>query len=384
MKLLLSAMWAATQPSGICRTVVNLVQGLNQAAPDVTVTLAIGSWQREYFEKSLHVTDTPVEIVAVSIANTSSARNLWYMRTLPAVSRATGADVVHLALPIPVVRRWFASPLVLTLHDLYPYDRPENFGFPRVYLNRACLRGALRAADVIACVSETTLLRLQTRFPRAAKKARCVRNAITVSAPIRERARKFPFLLAVAQHRANKNLALLIEAFARCREQQLVPSDAKLLIVGWEGPETARLHRLVDRLLLNEEVEFVAGLTEEELATLYRDCALFVSLSDIEGFGLPLGEAVAAGARAVASRIPAHIEVAHDACTYVDLHEGVRGVLSGIATALHQPRRAPAHDGNELLEVGQSYRCLYDDMVRLHATSEPVSSLPLNTPVHLR
>src|ERR1019366_678927 len=40
--------------------------------------------------------------------------------------------------------------------DLYPYDIPENFGFPHYFANRAILRQCLSSVDGIACVSGGT------------------------------------------------------------------------------------------------------------------------------------------------------------------------------------------------------------------------------------
>jgi hypothetical protein len=55
----------------------------------------------------------------------------------------------------------FACPTMVTLHDLYPYEMPMNFGFPKFIFNRMVLQQCLRNTDAIACVSETTLFRLK-------------------------------------------------------------------------------------------------------------------------------------------------------------------------------------------------------------------------------
>jgi hypothetical protein len=45
--------------------------------------------------------------------------------------RRSGADVVHLAYPVPLNSGAFACPIVVTLHDLYPHEIPENFWLPQ-------------------------------------------------------------------------------------------------------------------------------------------------------------------------------------------------------------------------------------------------------------
>ena len=74
-----------------------------------------------------------------------SGRNLWYYNQLPAIVRRLKETVVHFAYPAPVNRHALGCPAVVTLHDLYPYDIPSNFGFPKVLFNR------LNTAAVPAC-----------------------------------------------------------------------------------------------------------------------------------------------------------------------------------------------------------------------------------------
>ena len=59
------------------------------------------------------------------------SRNLWYYRELPMMAEELGVDVVHLAYPVPIHTDAFACPTIVTLHDLYPYEIPANFGLPQ-------------------------------------------------------------------------------------------------------------------------------------------------------------------------------------------------------------------------------------------------------------
>ena len=124
----------------------------------------------------------------------------------------------------PILCRSSASldcPTVVRLHDLYPYEIPGNFGFPQVIFNRLVLRLCLRRVDAIACVSETTMLRLRhyasrSTWPKAVLIYNCVEPeplCATLS-PILDLWHE-PFLLSIAQHRRNKNIGLLIRAFHR-------------------------------------------------------------------------------------------------------------------------------------------------------------------------
>jgi hypothetical protein len=170
MNILITAVSSATGPSGICRHAYSLACCAASQDEISKVTIVVGKWQELYFVDLFQMNHEKVEIVAVDISNTASGRNFWYLKELPALATAVGADIIHLSFPVPVRRNMLRCSLVVSLHDLYPYDEPDNFGFPRVFFNRAFLQWCLKEADSIVCVSEATLSRLKGRFPWFARK----------------------------------------------------------------------------------------------------------------------------------------------------------------------------------------------------------------------
>ncbi|ABF39896.1 glycosyl transferase, group 1 [Candidatus Koribacter versatilis Ellin345] len=388
MRVVISALWGATQPSGICRTVDGLVRGIKEIASDVELAIVVGKWQRGYFEDCFEINSSNVRLVDVDIRNNSVSRNLWYVFGLPRLARRVSADIVHMAFPAPVIRSAFHCPIVTTLHDLYPYDSPSNFGYPHVFANRMALRRAISAADRVICVSDFTLSRFRERFPvPAAHKGVHIANAIVASTSAEAGQSQIdgPLFLAVAQHRANKNLNLLLRAFNFYRSLTDAKAGLKLVIVGMDGPETTRLHHLVDRLSLHETVVFLAGLTEGELAALYRDCELFVTLSSVEGFGLPLREAIESGSRVVASDIPAHGDVERGRCEFVALggDDEVSRVVAAFQQALSSPRRFSTSSRQQSpSRTASKYLDLYSAAVRGQATKGKHPSNELSTLEH--
>ena len=140
MNLLITAISAATGPSGICRHAYNLVRCAASRKEIVQITLAVGKWQERYFRSSFDLEDAKLTIVSVDISNDAFARNRWYLKRLPILADDVVADVVHLSFPVPIRRSMVRCPVVVSLHDLYPYDEPDNFGFPRVFFNRVFLQ----------------------------------------------------------------------------------------------------------------------------------------------------------------------------------------------------------------------------------------------------
>jgi L-malate glycosyltransferase len=91
--------------------------------------------------------------------------------------------------------------------------------------------------------------------------------------------------------------------------------DTRLTLVGSPAePSYARaLRRYTAELGLADAVDFVAGISDDELAAHYRTADVLIMLSEHEGFGVPLVEAMGHGLPIVAFRAGAVAEVLGDA-----------------------------------------------------------------------
>ena len=339
MHVLIPALHRPIKPTGVCRHAVNLAQCLAATADVSRVTLVIGKWQRAYFNDAFQLDSAKIQLVEVDIKNSSLARNRWFLWGLPQLANRLNPDRIHMSFHFPFVRRWFNSPIVATIPDLYPYECPENFGYPRVWFNQLFLQQCIRNSDGLTCVSNCTLDALKDYFPmvKDTKKATVVYNVVDfegVDAQLPQQVSlDNPFLMTVAQHRKNKNLDLLIRAYGTLhRRDQL---QAKLLIVGSSGPETESLTQLVTELNLEKQVLFLSGLSDGELRWLYEHASLFVIPSATEGFCLPLVEALTLDCPAVCSDIPIFREVGSSKCHYFSFdHQKTMPLANAMASAL--------------------------------------------------
>lgn len=381
MHIVISAVSSARQPSGICRHAATLTSCLRSAREISRVTLLLGQWQVGYFRDALGLRDK-AEIIVVNTKNTPYARNLWYFFRFPNLVRDLGADVVHLSFPSPIRRSAFPCPVVLSLHDLYPYDVPQNFGSFRVFFNRTFLIQCLRASDAIACSSNFTLDGLRLRAPELAfGKARRIYLSVALD-PRHERKPAIStlytrqFLLAVAQHRRNKNLAVLLSAFAELRQRHPSREQTALVIVGGTGPETDNLESLVQQLALSDHVFFKSGLSDAELCWLYRRCELLVVPSIIEGFCFPVIEGLRCGARVLCSNIPVLREIGGTHCRYFELDQDEPATTLARAMEAALQAHAPGpylRDAFSESRLANEYQALYaslrTDMA--HTTTHP-------------
>src|SRR5580698_3912055 len=178
-----------------------------------------------------------------------------------------------------VVGSWqyeaFRSKTAVTLHDLYPYDFPDNFGFLKMMFNRMQLRQCLRAVDAVACVSESTLRRLDMHMPDIARlKAATVYNCVDPGPAMASRSpipawTGEPFFLCVAQHRRNKNIVLGMQVFQQLLRQGDISSNTRLVIIGIEGPETPLIRRFIHDNGLEPHVVLLHGIGDAEMEWCY-------------------------------------------------------------------------------------------------------------------
>jgi glycosyltransferase involved in cell wall biosynthesis len=271
-------------------------------------------------------------------------RNCWYYSELPRIAAQLEADVVHLAYPMPVLARAFPCPTVVSLHDLYAFEIPGNFGFLKSLLNRQVVRQCLKSVDAIACVSESTRLQLSHWLGDSfADKAVTILNSAESACANSVRGpqplhKGQPFLLCVAQHRRNKNIPLALRIFEQCLHTGVIPPETQLAVVGVPGPETRRIQRQIRASRLDRKVVVLCGITDTELQWCYRNCELLLAPSIVEGFGLPVVEALLAGCRVVCSDIAAFREVGMDRCHYVPLGPGE---LDAFTASIRLARKAP-------------------------------------------
>ena len=367
MKILLTAAQFSSNVSGLQRHAFNMVRCLLKQQEISSVHFVVAPWQRQVVRNAGLHSMGRVTLHVADMDRSVSSRNLWYYRRLPELAARIQPNVVHLSYPVPVNASALSCPTVLTLHDLYPYDIPGNFGFPKVLFNRFILQRCLRSVNAVACVSDSTVLRMKQHTPRSIwGKAIRIYNCVEMEpepaaqSPIPDW-RGEPFLLSVSQHRKNKNIPLLIRAFHRLLHGRLIDESMRLVIVGIVGPETARICQLISELRLGERVFFLQGLSEPALQWCYRHCEALVAPSETEGFGLPVAEALLIGCRVICSDIPPFREIDEEHCRFVALGPGAEEKFAeAIVASLKQPPAPPISLPKFSSEVlGTQYLNLY-------------------------
>jgi glycosyltransferase involved in cell wall biosynthesis len=246
---------------------------------------------------------------------------------------------------------WFlripAVPIVYDLATFEPAMRPNRRS---AVIERLTLGHAVRRAATILAISQASADALAAHFPRARGRtvvALLGAAAPDTGAPTPAEAAALPapgFVLAVGTLEPRKNLPRLVEAYRTL--DAAVQLRHPLVVVGalgWETGETLDALRS-----LGDRAAMLGFVSDAALAELYRRCAVFCYPSLGEGFGLPVLEAMAAGAPVVTSNLSSLPEVGGDAAEYIDPHDvasiaaGVRRVLEDAALRERLAQAGPA------------------------------------------
>jgi glycosyltransferase involved in cell wall biosynthesis len=263
-----------------------------------------------------------IEWVELPVRFSNRTHLLGQLAALPVIAARRRLDVVHsLANGGPPFT--FRAAKVVTLLDLIWLHQGESWDSARAVRSmQAFVRLSARAADRLITISQAARDDLVSTLGIDANKIDVaplgVRPPEGVPAVAADELRRrlhlddAPVVLCVAQKRPYKNLASLIHALPGLEE------EAVLVLPGSSTDHEQELRDLAAELEVSSRVRFLDWVSEDELEALYRAATCVVLPSLVEGFGLPVLEAMARGVPVGCSDRSALVEVAGDAALLFD------------------------------------------------------------------
>lgn len=199
---------------------------------------------------------------------------------------------------------------VVTIHDLGVQFLPNFDRFPHKYYLDFTTRYAIKHADGLVAVSQTTKKDIVAYDLSANNKTRVIyegydendfnsniSNKAVMS--VKKRFGLGEYLLFVGTIQPRKNIARLIEAYSKIYKQL---GDIDLVIVGKKGWNYEEIFKMPKKLNIKDRVKFLGYVADEYLPGLYKGATLTVLPSLYEGFGLPVLESMAVGTPVVVAK----------------------------------------------------------------------------------
>jgi alpha-1,3-rhamnosyl/mannosyltransferase len=260
---------------------------------------------------------------------------------LPARVRRDGVQLLHsLGTTAPPL---CPVPSVVSVLDVIYHHFPETFPpASRIGLRIVVPAGARRADRVIA-ISEAGKREVASTLGLDPTRIDAVHLGFGMGAegaevtPAEELRRTHglegrELVLTVSSSLRHKNLARLLEAFA------LLEGDATLVVVGHAGLDQGALRERAAQLGLGDRVVFTGWVDDADLEGFYATATAFVYPTLMEGFGMPVLEAMRRGVPVACSNLSALPEVAGDAAELFDPRDPA-AIAAAIQTLLSDPGR---------------------------------------------
>ncbi len=334
MKICINALLVEPGKTGGGETfLVNLLRNLFSIDTENEYLVLVTSSNRHLFATA----NTRVELREILNGTESKRTRLMFENfKLPGLLRREHVDLFY--SPFGTLPLWLPCKSVVTIQNLLYLDYKNNVPYrgrslrSRLFVNLQALYYrmltpiTLRRATRVWAISNTTAWHLKRSFGIDEQKTEVIYagveyerfNRLRNDAP-QSPVIDGPYILCVAQLYPNKNLDKVLCAFRDVVDRGL---KHKLVIVGndWHGYRE-RLEAFASKLKLADRVLFAGGVSHADLPPYFWNADLFLLVSNVESFGLPVLEAMAAGVPVIISNRSALPEIAGGAALLSSLEQ---------------------------------------------------------------
>lgn len=281
-------------------------------------------------------------------------------RGLPRAGK-TYLNVGHTGLNDPNLPKWIADNglrAVFLVHDLIPITHPQFCRPGEAEKHRQRMANVLDCAAGVIGNSRATI---DTLADFAAETGRQLpANVVAwisgnpVPEPRQARSMATPHFVTVGTIEGRKNHLLLLQLWQRL-VRAMGENAPTLLIIGQRGWEAEPAIRMLDQLGdLSGHVRELSTCSDQEMAEWIAGARALLMPSFVEGFGLPVIEALQLGTPVIATDLPVFREISGDIPVFLDPNDAAaweHAILSFIGSGRStkvqpEPFRPPDWSGH--------------------------------------
>ena len=284
----------------------------------------------------------------------------WFEFALPRAMKRDGIDLLF--SPDGYCSLRSKVPSIMVTHDIAHHHFPALVPFLARHYYNYFIPKYLQKATKLITVSEFTKKDVCKTYAIEAEKVTVAHNgcrnifkpltAIEKQKIQAQFSDNCPYFFYAGAVHPRKNVHRLIAAFDTFKAEH--SSDVKLLIGGRFGWQTGEVKTAFDTAKYKKDIHFLGYMTEEDLPVLMASALALVYVSNFEGFGLPVLEAMASEVPVITSTVSSLPEVAGNAALLVD-PEHTAGIQVAMTKLWLQPDLR-----KELIEKGKKQRLKFD------------------------
>lgn len=322
MKIGFDAKRAFTNASGLGNYSRSLVHALSTYAPGDEYHLYTPREKQDGYASGLRSLGRVVIHKPDSLID-RRLKARWRSYVITRSLQKDGIQVYHgLSNELPFNIQRFKGKKVVTVHDLIFIRHPELYPFlDRTIYNKKC-RHACHAADMVVAVSEQTKRDLEELYFLPESRIKVIYQSgdaafhTPVSTEKKAEVKKTyslpgDFVLHVGTIEDRKNLISVVRALEQ------IPS-VPLVVVGKKKGAFHKVNEMIREAGMQKRVLFLEDVKQEDLPALYSHALVFVYPSLIEGFGIPILEALCCGVPVITSTGGCFPEAGGSGSVYVD------------------------------------------------------------------
>ncbi len=330
MKVAINARFVQRQLEGVGHYSVQVIEHLSRANPDDEYHVIL---DRDYHLPWMDRPNVTRHIVYPS-ARHPLLWKLWFEWRLPSLLKKIKPDLFfspdgYLSLKTKV-------PSVLTVHDLAFLRYPEGIRSSHLKYLEKNTPLFMDRADRILSISKFTANVINKNYPQASSKISIIANGVSETfKPLSDEekiaCRKYytrsrPYFLYLGAIHPRKNVAQLIRAFDQYKK--VAQDDMCLILAGRMAWQTEEVNRALTNAEYKDDIIHLSHL-DGKVPQLVGAAEAMCYISLLEGFGLPVLEAMACEVPVITTANSAMSEICGSAAIYVDPHS-VENIALGL------------------------------------------------------